>query len=124
MEKLTVEQMKKLKEVYANAKDECQKNIDAIDAEMVHRFNIDTDHTGTRSFKQVKFNVPKNISWDQDELKSASDIVISWGEPVDDYIETTMKVSETKYKNWPKTIQEVFEGARIVKPGKVKVEFI
>lgn len=124
MEKLTIEQLKKLKEVYTSAKDECQKNIDAIDAEMVHRFKINIDHIGSRSFKEVKFNVPKNVSWDQDELKSASDIVISWGEPVDDYIETTMKVSETKYKNWPKTIQEVFEGARIVKPGKVKVEFI
>ena len=40
------------------------------------------------------------------------------GEPVSDYVTTTIKVSETKYGGWPTSLKSIFAAARTVATGK------
>ncbi len=123
LQELSIEELKTLHETAKERKAEEQSAIDEIDAEMVRRFKVDKDHIGTRSFDEASFTVHKNVSWDQDALGVAAETIKGWKQPVADYIDTTMKVTESKWNAWPETVRKVFEPARSVKSGKVKVVF-
>ena len=66
----------------------------------------------------ITINVPKRVEYDNKVLANAIDIIKGWGENPDDYVETKISVSESKYKAWPPAIRNLFEAGRTVKSGK------
>jgi len=67
---------------------------------------------------RVTFDLPKKVSWDQPQLAACAGRIAAAGETVTDYIDIKYAVSESRYKNWPATLQQQFAAARTVEPGK------
>lgn len=67
---------------------------------------------------RVTADLPKRVEWDQTQLTDIAARIRITGEDPAQYIETSYRVSETKYGAWPESIRAVFEPARTVKPGK------
>lgn len=70
----------------------------------------------------AKVEIPKQVDWDQGELRHAVDTVKSWGSNPDEFVTTKLGVSETSFKAWPSEIKAVFAPARTVSTGKPKVK--
>lgn len=69
-------------------------------------------------FLSIKFELPKKVSWDQQQLAHIAQRILNSGEKVESYMEAKLTVSETRFTNWPPAMQEQFIGARTVAPGK------
>ena len=67
---------------------------------------------------RVKFDLPKKVSWDQNKLKAIAQRIVSSGEAIEDYIDMKLSISESRYTNWPATLQKQFSEARTVQAGK------
>lgn len=67
---------------------------------------------------RVTAELPKRVEWDQAQLTEIAARIRVTGEDPAQYIETSYRVSETKYGAWPEPIRAVFAPARTVKPGK------
>lgn len=74
--------------------------------------------------KKIKVTIGKKVDWDQDKIKSLWNDIQKGGENPEEYITVKYGVSENAYKNWPSSISDVFEPARIVTPTKptIKIE--
>ncbi|WP_109150398.1 hypothetical protein [Azospirillum sp. TSO5] len=68
----------------------------------------------------IECDLEKKAEWDQAKIGSAVLELQKLGEKPREYVETTYKVSETKFKAWPERIRKLFEPARTVKPGAAK----
>ncbi|CBJ35913.1 hypothetical protein [Ralstonia solanacearum] len=66
----------------------------------------------------VTCELVNNVVWDQAKMRQLARNIAASGDIPEQYMTITYKVSETKYKNWPHTLREQFEGARTVRPGK------
>ncbi|MFN3347388.1 hypothetical protein [Pseudorhodoplanes sp.] len=78
---------------------------------------------GTVRFEDNGFiviaDLPKRVTWDQDKLRHASEIIrTGWGDDPADYVKTKLEVSEAAFANWPRPLRELFMPARTVKTGK------
>lgn len=67
---------------------------------------------------RVTVDQPKRVSWDQAQLSILAKRIEDSGEHVSDYIDIAYSIAESRYTNWPASLQELFSSARIVKPGK------
>jgi hypothetical protein len=67
---------------------------------------------------KVKFELPKKVSWDQPKLKAIAERIAASGEAVDSYLDVKLTVPESRFTNWPPTLQQQFTDARTVEPGK------
>lgn len=76
-----------------------------------------TAHISDGSLR-IKFELPKKITWDQKQLGDIAERVVASGEQVKSYIDIKLSVSESRYSNWPPTLQQQFAAARTVEPGK------
>jgi hypothetical protein len=127
---LDIEQLAMLAEEVAAAKAEAAKASSILSVAMNERFGHlataaralakkDTGTVRVRSGDYVVIaDLPKEVEWDQAELKVAVDAIAKMGEPVSDYVTTTLKVSETKYGGWPTSLKSIFAAARTVATGK------
>lgn len=79
-------------------------------------------HTRTDGGYEIKITVPKTVAWDQEKVGTAIETIKGWGEDPAEYVDTSLSVSETKYKAWPKPIRDLFTPARTVKAGKPKFD--
>lgn len=79
------------------------------------------DPFGTVTIENIKFNVPKQVKWDQDKLEHLYKEI---GETANEYIKIKYDVSESAYKAWPSVIKEQFEPARTVNTGSITFEVI
>lgn len=68
----------------------------------------------------IKFELPKRVSWDQQQLSTIAERLVVAGERIQDYMDVEFSVAESKFNNWPTTLKEKFSQARSVKPGKAK----
>ncbi len=66
----------------------------------------------------VKFELPKKVNWNQAILKEIAERIVTSGDKVEDYIDVKLSVSESRYTNWPQTLQQQFAAARTVEEGK------
>lgn len=80
-------------------------------------------HHRTDGGYEIKVTVPKSVAWNQEHLRKAAEIIKGWGENPDDYLDTKLSVSETRYNAYPPAIRDLFTPARTVKPGKPKFDF-
>ena len=72
---------------------------------------------------KVTHTISKSVTWDQKELGAIAARIAGAGENPNDYMTSSYKVSERDFKNWSKAVQNVFNKARTVKPGKPKITF-
>ncbi len=61
---------------------------------------------------------PKKPEWDQSQLASIAEQLRSIGEEPADYIDTSYKVSESRFEAWPTTVRQLFTPARTLKVGR------
>jgi hypothetical protein len=73
---------------------------------------------------QVKFELPKKVSWDQARLKEIAQRIVASGETVESYLDVKLSVSESRYTNWPASLQQQFAPARTVEAGKASIELL
>jgi len=66
----------------------------------------------------VKVEISKRVKWDQQRLKDIAQRIAASGDRVEDYIDAKLSVSESRYTNWPPTLQQQFAAARTVEAGK------
>jgi len=67
---------------------------------------------------RIKFDLPKKISWNQKQLSEIAERIAASGEKVEGYLDIKLSVSESRYTNWPPTLQQQFAAARTVDSGK------
>lgn len=70
----------------------------------------------------VKFELPKKVSWDQKKLKAIAERIVASGEAVESYLDVKLAVPESRYTNWPPALQQQFADARTVEAGKATFE--
>jgi hypothetical protein len=66
----------------------------------------------------IKFELPKKVSWDQKKLGDIAAHIVAAGDKVEHFIDVKLAVSESRFTNWPPTLQQEFAAARTVEPGK------
>ena len=66
----------------------------------------------------IKFEQPKKVSWDQKRLGDIAAHIVAGGDQVEHFIDVKLAVSESRFTNWPPTLQQDFSAARTVEPGK------
>lgn len=76
-------------------------------------------HLDDNGFK-VTVTSPKRVEWNQRELKKIIAELVVRGFEVDDFVITSYKVAENKYKNWSSSMQTIFSPARTVRVGDNK----
>ena len=84
--------------------------------------------TGTTRFDDGDFTVvadlPKRVEWDQAQLVAMVERIRAAGDDPAQYVDIAFKVPERKYAAWPDNIRTVFEPARTVHTGALKVELL
>ena len=66
----------------------------------------------------VTADLPKKVEWDQKQLAELIARIAAAGDNPSEFIETSYRVSETKYQAWQKSLRSQFTPARTVKVGK------
>ena len=66
----------------------------------------------------IKFELPKKVNWDQKKLGDIATHIVAGGDKVEHFIDVKLAVSESRFTNWPPTLQQEFAAARTVEPGK------
>ena len=72
----------------------------------------------------VVADLPKRVDWDQDRLAEIVERIRAAGDDPAQYVDVAIKVPECKYAAWPDAIRAVFEPARTVRTGALKVELL
>ena len=67
---------------------------------------------------RVTADLPKKVEWDQKQLAELVDRIAAAGDNPAEFVETTYRVSETKYQAWQESLRSQFTPARTVKVGK------
>ena len=81
-----------------------------------HQKEIDAKGFGTVTVDGLVFNIPKNVSYDQEGLAKL------YEEAGAEYIDVKYNVSESKYNAWPEVIRKQFTPLRTVKAGAISVK--
>jgi hypothetical protein len=66
----------------------------------------------------IKFELPKKVSWTQQQLAEIAERIVASGEKVEGYLDVKLSVPESRFTNWPPALQQQFATARTVEPGK------
>ncbi len=67
---------------------------------------------------RLTVDVSKRVTWDQVQLATIAKRIDAAGESVEEFIDVSYSISESRFQNWPSTLRSQFEAARTVKPGK------
>ena len=67
---------------------------------------------------RVTADLPKKVEWNQKQLHELILRIASSGDNPAEFIETSYRVSETKYQAWQESLRSQFNPARTVKVGK------
>ena len=82
---------------------------------------VEYKDTGTVHFTDGDYKITsvlsKKVEWDQNKIKVVVAAIKDHGDNPDEYVETSYKISETKYTAWPEHIKNIFKPARLLKNG-------
>jgi len=82
---------------------------------------IDSKDSGTVHFTDGDFKITsvlaKKVDWNQEKLKDVVTAIRKHGDNPDEYVESSYRISETKYTSWPEHIKNIFKPARLLKTG-------
>jgi len=73
---------------------------------------------------RVTADLPKKVEWDQKQLHELIFRIASGGDNPAEFIETSYRVSETKYQAWQESLRSQFTPARTVKVGKASYRLV
>jgi hypothetical protein len=73
---------------------------------------------------KVTAELPKTVEWDQALLAATAQRIAQNGDDPREFIETTYRVSETKYNAWNAALRKAFDPARTVKTGKPNYKLV
>lgn len=62
--------------------------------------------------------LPKKVTWDQDQLAAMAERIAAAGDDPTEYLEITYRVPERRFGAWPEAIRESFAAARTETTGK------
>ncbi len=83
--------------------------------------SLDSKDTGTVHFTDGDYKITsvlaKKVEWNQDRLKDVVSAIRKHGDNPEEYVDTSYKISETKYTAWPEHIKNIFKPARVLKTG-------
>ena len=79
---------------------------------------------GSIHIGNFEITVDKKVTWNQTELASLVQQIMSAGEDPAEYIKIEYDVSETKFKSWPTPIKSQFIPARTIARGNPTVKII
>ena len=72
---------------------------------------------------EVKQDVPKRVSWDQEKIQGIREKIITAEDNPDLYMSTKFNISEKIYNGFAPAIKTIFMAARTIKAGKAKLTF-
>lgn len=105
---------------------EAQANLELIDDRIYERLKDQVKPIGSSTVEfeghNVIITIPKTVKWDQSILRSVASRISDFGDDPENYIDYKLAIKETNYKAWPKAIQNMFQPARTVTPGKRRIE--
>jgi len=103
-----------------------QNELSIIDDEILAELSGQVKQVGSTTviFEGQKVTVvhPVTVKWDQTILRQLTDRIKAGGDDPENYIDLKFNVKETIYKTWPDKVKELFIPARIVTPGKPRLE--
>lgn len=67
---------------------------------------------------RITADLPKRIEWDQKKLADIVRRIVTSGEDPAQYVDTSYRVSETKFNAWPTSLKSAFAAARTLNTGK------
>ena len=67
---------------------------------------------------RITVDLPKKVTWDQDQLSVTAARIAAAGDKAEDYIDAVYSIPESRFNAWPPALKEQFAQARTVKPGK------
>lgn len=67
---------------------------------------------------EIVADLAKRVEWNQSKLAAAVATIVAWGEDPADYVNTEIRVPESRFTAWPPRIRAVFEPARTVATGR------
>lgn len=70
----------------------------------------------------ITFTLPKNVTWNQQQLSGIAARIAASGQKVEDYLDIKRSVSESRYTHWPPALQAQFVAARTVESGHPSFE--
>jgi hypothetical protein len=128
LEHATPERLARLADDLATRAKELATEKASLEAELVRRYPVPADFTGTDHRDDgdyaVKIEVPKKVDWNTDGLIRACDALEAAGEDPREFVDFAPRVSETKYKSIPERFRKLLEPARTVTPGKAKITLV
>jgi hypothetical protein len=128
LEHATPDTLAKMADDLATRAKELAAEKAALEAELVRRYPVPADFTGTEHRDDgdyaVKIEVPKKVDWNADGLIAACDALEAAGEDPREFVDFAPKVSETKFKSIPERFRKLLEPARTVTPGKAKITLV
>lgn len=66
---------------------------------------------------KISADIHKKVEWQQDVLKKIVDDLKQSNVDTSEYVNVTYKVPESKYVSWPKSVQHIFDAARLLRTG-------
>jgi hypothetical protein len=102
--------------------------LDEIDEEIFSLVKDRIKPQGSTTLEQdgikLTVTIPMRASWNEDMLRQIAEKIRSHGDNPEDFIQYKLSVLETKYKNFPRPVQNLFEPARTIKPGKKQIKVV
>ena len=127
---LDTKELARLQEEATKALNSAKQTKDLLDGALNHKYADRVAllrHQKNKDFGIVRFeedgitivaDLPKRPTWDQKQLAVIVQRIRNAGDDPTEYVETSFKVAENRFKNWPSHLQRTFEPARTVKAGK------
>ncbi len=124
---ISVIQLKKIRAMLAHLKEQESELVKLVIADYQDAINdalSQKDYgAGTVNLDGLKFEVKKNVTWDQDGLALLWNKLKQEGKQASEYMDFKLSVAENAYKNWPSEIKEKFTPYRTVKTSAISVSF-
>lgn len=128
LEHATPERLARMADDLAARQKELAAEKASLEAELVRRYPVAPDFTGTDNREdgdyKVKIEVPKKVDWDAGGLIEACHQFEATGFDPREFVDFKPSVTETKFKTVPERFRKLLEPARTVTPGKVKITLV
>ena len=66
---------------------------------------------------RITADLPKKIDWDQTPLAEITRRIAANGDDPSEYVNTSYRISETKFNAWPESLESAFAPARTLRVG-------
>lgn len=123
-----MQELIKEKQEISTRMEEMKNRLEEIDDEIFSLVQDKVKPQGSTTLEQdgikITVTIPMRTSWDENKLREIAAKISSHGDNPEDFIQYKLSVPETKYKNFPEPVRNLFEPARTIKPGKKQIKVV